>query len=201
MKNKYYLSCVVMSLTLVVAPSNLVSALVLLLELNILVLAGTVLKRLKVWSFLYEYKTLLILTALIAIVSVYSLVIGVWDPGVQLQLGFLLYLNAASSFVISTVFSADDEDDDRQETIKKVLYFSAVCLAIFALREILGNGTITYPALRGAAECVVLENKLPAMTLFASIPGAMICATGVLGVLAIVERWKDIFRRAEGIDD
>lgn len=205
MEDRYYLPFVIMSLAFVPAPARFACAFVLVLELCLLVAAGTALKHLEVWSFLADYKTLLILTAVVAIVTLYSVIIGVWSPETQLQLGFMFYLQAASSFVISTIFGEDEAEKevetDRWRSFKKTASFSVVILVLFAFREIAGFGTITYPTFGGVKEKVILKSAVRGMTLFATIPGALLCTALMLGGIALVERWQDIFCRAEGIND
>lgn len=207
----HYVPFVIMSLAMIVpSPARFAVGLVLVLELNILVVAVTALKSLKVWKLLADYKTLLTLTALIAIVALYSRLLGAWSPETEMQLGFVLYLQAASSFIISTAFGEDDtekiaknEDGFRisWNNVKKSLAFSVVALVIFAFRDIAGYGTITYPVISGIKEHVILKGAVRATTLFATIPGAFLCTGGMLALLSLYERGKDILLRAEAKDD
>lgn len=198
--NSRYVPFVIMSLAMLVpSPARFACGIVLVIELNILVAAGTYLKPLKIWTLLSDYKTLLMLVALVTIVSIYSLLLGAWSPAIQMQLGFVLYLQAASSFIISTTFSEDEgKDIDKLGNIKQSLVFSGVALITFILRDILGYGTITYPTLSGVHELIILKSRVSAFTLLATIPGGMLCTAFTLVLLALFERGKDILSRAQG---
>lgn len=215
-QGQHYIPFVIMSLTMIPVPSRLAACLVILLELNLLVLAGTLLRPLGIWKMLSEYKTILILSALITIVIIYSRLIALWSPAMQMQLGFVMYLQAVSSFVISTIFGNEDSTltsdkmpvpdrkgaapaplpaSDRWLRQKEAAVFSIAALVVFALRDIIGYGTITYPMPSGVGSSVILKGEC-VFPLAASVPGALLCTAGMIGAFIMAEKTFDIFTRA-----
>lgn len=203
----YRVPFVIMSLAMIPVPSRFVLALAAVAELNLLILVSTLLKSLKIWKLLDDYKTLLILSAFVAIVTIYSRLIALWSPETQMQLGFVLYLQAMSSFIISTTFGdavggddgdAEGDGGDKWRNMKVTAVFSAVALVMFAIRDILGYGTITYPVLGGVGQTVIMGGGTSALTLLATVPGALLCTAAMIGILVTVENVQDIFARADG---
>lgn len=120
-------------------------------------------------------------------------------PQTAMQLSFVLYLPAISSF--STAFLFNEERfsliDDIKSTIAPAVVFSIYMLITTFLRDILGYGTLTFPAPRKMIEIMLFpENYTYAGSFVATIPGALVFSAVFLFLFLEVEHKLKFLKRA-----
>ncbi|MBR6341741.1 MAG: hypothetical protein IKR64_07555 [Treponema sp.] len=186
---------------LVPSPGRFVYGITLVLELNLLMLVGTLANSLVRKIKLEEMNTLIVLILIISTTILYRQIMIMLQPEVMLTLGFIIYLMPVSVFLFGYLFS--NQGQPLKERLKlnmfHVLTYSIYALLFFLLRDLAGYGTITfYGANHQIYEKVLISaQKTGFFSIFASIPGALILSSILLFIHIYVRNRFDIVRKAE----
>ncbi len=144
--------------------------------------------------FLHLEKMLSVLVAVLLISE--SIIIGqllyFFSPVMALVLSFDIYFPAASAFVISSMFTIP-EGKASQELLavaKTSSVFDLFSLVIFAVRDIFGYGTLSFPSSTGIDEIVIFpasESSLHPGIFWATVPGALILCMLFLRIILWIQ--------------
>lgn len=189
---------------LIPAPGRFACGIVLVLELNVLMLTGTLLKDLIKKLELQQVGTIMLLSMLIAVTMLIRQIIAFTIPEMAIQLGFIMYLPTVSSFFIGYMFG--DPYSSLRNTLAKnmkhSLLYSAFALVFFLVRDIAGFGTITLLTNHGVREIVLFNSgKIDALVFLATIPGALVCTAGILILYVYIINKLEVVKNAELIND
>jgi hypothetical protein len=189
---------------LIPAPGRFACGIILVLELNVLMLTGTLLKELINKLELQQVGTVMLLSMLIAVTMLIRQIIAFTIPEMAIQLGFIMYLPTVSSFFIGYMFGAPYSSlrSSLTKNMKHSLLYSAFALIFFLLRDIAGFGTITLLTNHGVREIVLFNSgKIDALVFFATIPGALVCTAGILILYVYIINKLEVVKNAELIND
>jgi hypothetical protein len=189
---------------LIPAPGRFACGIILVLELNVLMLIGTLLNDFINKLELQQVGTVMLLSMLIAVTMLIRQIIAFAIPEMAIQLGFILYLPTVSSFFIGYMFgdSYSSLRNALAKNMKHSFLYSIFALAFFLLRDIAGFGTITLLTSHGIQEIVLYNSgKINALVFFATIPGALVCTAGILILYVYVINKFEVVRNAELIND
>ncbi|MCR4735801.1 MAG: hypothetical protein K5829_12450 [Treponema sp.] len=202
MKRRSIFAFIALSLAMLIpSPGRFVYGIVLVLEMNIIVFLNCffrlALKELK----LEKIKYFLTFTFVISITILYRQVFIILQPEIVLTLGYIMYLCPLSAFVIGYLFSTEEKRllDNIKVSMFNLLLYSIYALFFFLVRDLFGFGTITFfgPNHR-IFELVLFDfDKVRIMTVFASIPGALIITSLVLFLYIWLRNKFAILRNAE----
>ncbi|MBP3710585.1 MAG: hypothetical protein J6I73_09350 [Treponema sp.] len=189
---------------LVPAPGRFACGILLVLELNVLMFVGTLLRSAVKQLNLVHLGTILLISMLVAFTMLMRQCIALVVPAAALQLGFVMYLPTVSSFLIGYIFG--DESLSLHQAMARnmthVFFYSIFALFFFLMRDILGFGTITFVTSRGIVEKVLFNSsRITLMTFFASIPGALVCTAVILMLYVFIVAKFKIIENAERSDD
>ncbi|MCK9168970.1 MAG: hypothetical protein M0P01_00995 [Treponema sp.] len=186
------------------APGRFVCGIILVLELNFLMLVGTLIK-----SFIYHFKlqtigNVLLLSVMIAATMFVRQILVLTIPLLAVQLGFVIYLPTVSSFLIGYMFGSEglSLSKDISRNMLQCLFYSVYALIFFLFRDIAGFGTITLLTRHGIYEKVLFDSgKISALVFFATIPGALVCSAVILILHVYVINKITILENLEHIND
>ncbi len=186
---------------LVPAPGRFVYGVALVLELNLIMLIGTVTNSLVKKMKLDELNTLIILVMMISTTILYRQIMILICPEVMLTLGIMIYLTPVSVFSFGYIFS--NRDDPLPKRLKlnmvHVLTFSIYVLLYFLLRDLAGYGTLTFfgKAHQIYEKVIISPDNLGFFSIMASIPGALILSSVLLYIHIFVRNRFDIMDKVE----
>ena len=186
---------------LVLAPGRFVYGFVLIMELNFIVLMGTLsislVKKLKI----DELQSVTVLFLMLASTVLYRQIMILMQPEIVLTLGFLIYVIPISFYSIGYVFA--DTDKKLSERLKnnmlQTLIYSIFALLFFLIRDILGYGTFTFLG-KGHQiyeKVIIKAEKTGLLSIIASVPGALIFSAILLSVHSFYRNKTDIVKKAE----
>ncbi|MBO4533263.1 MAG: hypothetical protein J5726_06145 [Treponema sp.] len=200
-RRSVYLLIATILAILVPSPGRFVYGVTLVLELNILMLIGTLSVSLVKKMKLEEINTLIVLILIISSTILCRQIMIVFQPEIMLTLGFIVYLMPVSFFVIGYVFSNNEMQLKERLRINMVhiLTFSVYALLFFLLRDIFGYGTFTFFGKNHQIfeKVIIPDNRLGFFSIFASIPGAMVLSSVLLFIHIYVRNKIAIIKRAE----
>ncbi len=123
---------------------------------------------------------------LIALTILFKQFLYIYCPVAALSLGFSLYLPAVSSVAIVLIAfpSLPSLQADILRSQKVALKVSLLCLAVFAVRDIFGFGTLTLPAWKHffVVKIPVLMKSVPLSAFLATAPGCLFLSALMLFV-------------------
>lgn len=184
---------------LVPVPGRFVYGITMILELLLLMAAGTSVQFLTKKYGYEKINTVITLFVLLCVVIVYRNIIAALQSEVALTLGFCFYLPAFSSFMIGFMFTESNEGNVK--TLLNNLYSSLKCsafaLVFFLIRDVFGFGTLTFFGKNHSIVEVVLfdESKISPFSFLASIPGGLFLAAIILFVFILLRKRFYIFHR------
>ena len=186
---------------LVPSPGRFVYGVTLALELNLLMLIGTLansfVKKIK----LDELNTVIILIFEISTAVLFRQIMILLQPEVMLTLGFLIYLMPVSVFLFGYLFSNKDEPLKARLKLNMfhVLTYSIYAMLFFLLRDIAGYGTITFFGKNHQIfeKVLISPEKTGFFAIFASIPGALILSSMLLFIHIYVRNKFAIVQKTE----
>lgn len=197
----YALIATILSI-LVPAPGRFIYGIVLVIELNLIMLVGTLINSLVKKIKLEELNTLIILLMLISTTVLYRQIMILICPEVMLTLGFIIYLMPVSVFCFGYVFSNLDQPLGLRlkANMIHVLTFSLYALLFFLLRDLAGYGTFTFfgKGHQIYEKVLISADNLGFMSIIASIPGALILSSVLLFIHIFVRNQFEIMNRVEG---
>lgn len=146
-----------------------------------------------------QVVSVLMCVFIVSMTIIFKQLLILFMPQTAMQLSFVLYLPAISSF--STAFLFDEERfslvDDIKNTISPAVVFSIYMVIVTLFRDIFGYGTLTFPAPRKMIEISLFpENYVFAGSFIATIPGALIFSAVLLCLFLEVENKFQILSRA-----
>ena len=186
---------------LVPSPGRFVYGVTLVLELNFLMLTGTLAHSLIRKIKLEEMNTLIIMIVIISTAILFRQIMIMIQPEVMLTLGFLIYLMPVSVFLFGYLFSNNDQPLAIRLKLNMfhVLTYSVYAILFFLLRDIAGYGTFTFygPNHQIFEKVIISPEKTGFFSIFASIPGALILSSILLFIHIFIRNRFDIVRKAE----
>lgn len=186
---------------LVPSPGRFVFGFVIMVELFLLTIIGTLINSLINKMKMDELRTVLLMLVLICFAIFFRQLVAIFYPEVALTLNFIFYLPPVSLFLVGYVFS------DMEKSLGYRLKHNVVHVSIFFLsgmlfflfRDIAGYGTFTF---LGKNHQIYEKVILPAdgvgiFSFFASIPGAMILSGLILFIHICIRNKFSIIKNAE----
>ena len=145
-RRSVYLLIATILAVLVPSPGRFVYGVTLVLELNILMLIGTLTVSLVKQMKLEEINSLIVLVIIIASTILFRQIMIMFQPEIMLTLGYIIYLMPVSFFIIGYVFSNTDAPlvERLKFNMLHILTFSVYALLFFLLRDLFGYGTFTF---------------------------------------------------------
>ena len=186
---------------LIPSPGRFVYGFVLILELNLLMLIGTLMISLVKKIKLEELISVVVLFTMLASTVLFRQIFVILQPEIILTLGYIIYLIPLSLFMIGYIFT--DTDKKLVERLKfnmiHVLTYSIFALLFFLIRDMAGYGTFTFFGKNHQIyEKVILNTeKTGVMTFIASIPGALVFTAVLLYTYIFVRNKIDNYNKAE----
>ena len=202
-KRSIYVLIATILTVLVPAPGRFVYGVSLVLELNIVMLIGTLTNSLIKKIKLEELSTLILLIMLISSTILYRQIMILICPEVMLALGFLIYLMPISVYCFGYVFS--NKEQPLAERLKfnmlHIITFSVYALLFFLLRDLAGYGTFTFFGKNHQIyeKVLISPDNLGFFSILASIPGALMLSSVLLFMHIFIRNKFDIMSKAEGI--
>lgn len=187
---------------MVVAPGRLACGIILAIEICILLFSGTLFRALCRKFKIQSIQQPVVLSSIVFMTIIIRQLIMLFMPLMAMQLGFVIYLPAISTF--TTVFLLDEKNYSLPEELKlnmiPALFFAGYCVIVSFIRDILGFGTITLPSAGNQFEYVVFSpDRVSGLTFFATIPGALIMSSLLLAAYLTAEKRFNIIKKA-GLD-
>ena len=200
-KRSIYVLIATILTVLVPAPGRFVYGAALVIELNFIILVGSLINSLIKKIKLNELLTLIILLMLIASTILYRQIMILICPEVMLALGSIIYLMPVSVFCFGYIFTNMDQPlAQRLKTnMLHVLTFSGYALLFFLLRDLAGYGTFTFfgKAHQIYEKVLISPDNLGFFSLIASIPGALILSSVLLFIHIFIRNQFDIMSKAD----
>lgn len=200
-RRSIYLLIATILAILVPSPGRFVYGVTLVLELNILMLIGTLSTSLVKQLKLQELNSLIVLVIIISSTILFRQIMIMFQPEIMLTLGFIIYLMPVSFFIIGYVFSNTDLPlaERLKFNMMHILTFSVYALLFFLLRDLAGYGTFTFfgKSHQIFEKVLIPENKTGFFSVFASIPGAMILSSILLFIHIYVRNMIAIIKKTE----
>lgn len=193
MKNKLTYYYIASSLAILVpVPGRLAYGIYVLVLFNLQMLAVSFVFHAVEHLNLQVLRNSIIAFALIAITVFYKQLLTIFCPAAALTLGFCLYLPALTSAVIEFFFTEYQKGVKTHvfATMKKSLLMSVFCLLYFLLRDVVGFGTVTFPAWKKIAVFHLPFNpeNVSASVFAATIPGSLVLISVLLSVFIFFTR-------------
>lgn len=187
-RNKTFLYSVTFLAMTIPAQGRFVYGIILVLELLLLELAGTLLKALTTKLKFTEIASYFVMMMLIAITILFRQILAIMYSEIVLTIGLIIYFPTVSTILFYTIFENEYENlgASLKANLIKILRFSLPVLLFYFFRDIAGYGTITFFGSNHQLYEKILFNpeRIGIFMFFASIPGAYII-TGVLIYLLI----------------
>lgn len=199
-KNNAFFTFLAASVAVVVpAPARFAYGIIMLAIFNLQIIIGTIFIHLIYKVNIESLKTSLLCFVLLSVSLLSKLILDFFSPMTSLTLGFLVYLPAVSTSLISYFYEKSDENllGDLKINTSQALSFSALALFVFLLRDIFGYGTITLPSSQGLFEIALplRFSNYSAASFIASIPGSFIIVAICFAVIVfIMNKFNNIER-------
>ena len=186
-KRSIYVLIATILTVLVPTPGRFVYGVALVIELNFIMLIGTLINSLVKKIKLEELNTLIILTTIISTTILYRQILILICPEVMLTLGFMIYLIPISVFSFGYLFSNQNEPLAARLKLNMIhiLTFSVYVLLYFLLRDLAGYGTFTFfgKAHQIYEKVLISPDNLGFFSILASVPGALILSSILLFII------------------
>lgn len=190
---------------LIPSPGRFVFGVVIMLELFLLVVTGTLINSFVKKIKMDELNTIIIMLVLVCFAILYRQIIAILYPEIALVLGFVMYLPPVSLFLVGYIFT-DMElplGERMKSNVLDVSIFVISGLLFFLFRDIAGYGTFTFFGSNHQIYEKVLLNSdgVGIFTFFASIPGAMMLAGLILFTHICIRNKFQILKNSEVQND
>ncbi len=186
---------------LIPSPGRFVFGVVIMLELFLLTIVGTLINSLITKMKLEEVRTVILMLILICFTIFYRQIIVILYPEIALILGFTFYLPTVSLFLVGYLFTNEKKTlgEHLKHNTLRVLVFIVTGLLFFLFRDIAAYGTFTFFGKNHQIYEKVLLNteSVGIFTFFASIPGALMLAGIILFIDICIRRKFMIIRNSE----
>jgi hypothetical protein len=194
-KQIYNIFTVISFALLIASPGRFAFGLIICAELFFLAICGLIVSALLEKLNLNQFKSILTIITLIFSTILYKQIIMWLFPLIALQLSFVFYLPAISSYMIGMIYK-NDSKIKFSENIKIISFFSIFALVFYLIRDILGFGSFTFPTLNGIFEIILFNSKtLSWSVFFASMPGALFLVTVSILVFVCIQNKFNIIER------
>lgn len=194
-KQIYNIFTVISFALLIASPGRFAFGLIICAELFFLAICGLVVSALLEKLNLNQFKSILTIITLIFSTILYKQIIMWLFPLIALQLSFVFYLPAITSYMIGMIYK-NDSKIKISENIKIISFFSIFALVFYLIRDILGFGSFTFPTLNGIFEIILFNSKtLSWSVFFASMPGALFLVTVSILVFVCIQNKFNIIER------
>lgn len=182
----------------IVVPGRFAIGIIIAIEVLLLSIFGILFRNLLCILKIKELKSVAICSLIVAFTILFKQILILISPETALQLSFIIYLPAISSF--SSVFLFEEKRRSLKEEISLNVSTSlvfAIYILIFSLiRDIIGYGTITLISLNKIIEIVIFDsNYIAAGTFFATIPGALVLSALFLAAFLTIEKKALIIKK------
>lgn len=203
-KYLYYIFTSISFALLIAAPGRFAFGLVLCFELFFLIITGFlfsfILKRFQ----LNEMNSIITVIGLVFSTVLYKQIIMLLFPIIALQLSFVFYLPAVTSYMIGIVYKNVNSSTKISlvENLKITMFFTILALIFYLLRDVIGYGTITIPSAYGISEYAVFPpDFFSCGILFTSIPGSLVLVSVAILVFVFIQNKFNIIERAGDSND
>ena len=200
-KRSIYVLIATILTVLVPTPGRFVYGAALVIELNFIMLIGTLINSLVKKIKLEELNTLIILATIISTTILYRQILILICPEVMLTLGFMIYLIPISVFSFGYLFSNQNEPLAARLKLNMIhiLTFSVYVLLYFLLRDLAGYGTFTFfgKAHQIYEKVLISPDNLGFFSILASVPGALILSSILLFIHIFVRNRFEMMGNAE----
>ncbi len=200
-KRSIYVLIATILTVLVPTPGRFVYGVALVIELNFIMLIGTLINSLVKKIKLEELNTLIILATIISTTILYRQILILICPEVMLTLGFMIYLIPISVFSFGYLFSNQHEPLAARLKLNMIhiLTFSVYVLLYFLLRDLAGYGTFTFfgKAHQIYEKVLISPDNLGFFSILASVPGALILSSILLFIHIFVRNRFEMMGNAE----
>ncbi len=202
MKKINFYTYITASLALLVpVPGRFAYGLVLVLALNIMMVFGTLFRKLVHVLELEDLQPVLIAVLLVCMSIICKQLLIMFSPEMALTVGYAIYMPAVSSFLIGFLYEKGSKSlfSELSYNMKHILLFSLFALIVFLFRDLFGYGTFTLPSTNGLLECVIVKGssgQAPIGVFWASIPGALVITALCVVFAAHVSRRFEMVRNA-----
>lgn len=190
---------------LVPSPGRFIYGLVLIIELNLLMVAGTCLCSLVKKLKMEQLQDVIILVSLVSLTILYKQFFVITYTEIAMTLGYIFFLPACSSFIIGYLFnpSTDTLPVRLKKNMKSSGIFSLNSLIFFLFRDILGYGTLTFFGTKHQIKEIIVFNSdsTSALSFFATIPGALILCGIILFIYILILEKIDIVKKAKTAEE
>lgn len=178
-KNNAFFTYLALTVAILIpVPGRFAYGIIMLLLFNSLIFFGSFFSYTIYYMKLESMKTPLLIIFLLCLSMLIKAILNFFSPILALSLGYVIYLPAASTALLSYFFerSYDDLGNNININMIETLYFSIFSLAIFLFRDIVGYGTITFPSKNGffVLNTFFTKTDFSAASFVATIPGAFI---------------------------
>lgn len=182
----------------IVSPGRFVCGLVIAVEIFMLMILGDLFRSLLKVLKLEKIQQVLLLIFVVYITGMVKLFLTFIMPELALQMGFLLFLPAISTF--TTVFLIAEDNLTLKNRLASdfpaALLFASYMLFVSLLRDFFCYGTISLPNIGRPLEIVLFNSEsVSAMTFLATIPGALILTSLLLALFLFIENKIHILQK------
>jgi hypothetical protein len=199
-KNLYFVFIAASFAFLAAAPGRLAYGLPLALEFFLLSVSATAFNSIAKKMALGALQEILSLAFIIFMAALYKQILILFSPVIALALSFLVYLPAASTFLLAQVFSSPAPSVSANARLSAKV--GAFAFAFFFLRDVLGYGAISVPAPGGIKEAVLFNAYDTAfLSFFATIPGALLILIFCMSLILAAQTRFNILEKAGAVKE
>lgn len=182
-------------------PGRFVYGVVLVIELLFLMLIGTAVTSAADKVKLGELRNVLALIAITSFTILYKEILILTQTEIAMTLGFLLYIPAASSFLIGYIFNKPETTilERIKVNMTHTSRFALFALFFFLIRDVFGYGTFTFFGSNHLIYEKILfdSDRISILSFLATIPGALILSSLILFIDVTVSHKMKILTKAD----
>lgn len=203
-KYVYYIFTAISFALLVAAPGRFAFGIIISAELFFLLFLGLLFSHITKLFKGEELNSIFTVVGLVFATVLYKQIIMWLFPLMALQMSFVFYLPAVTSYMIRVVYGNINSNTKISliDNAKIIGFFSIFALIFYLIRDIFGYGTFTLPSSNGLIEKTIFSpDSFSWTTYIASIPGALVLVSfSILFVIFVQNKFK-IIERAGGKND
>lgn len=203
-KYVYYIFTAISFALLVAAPGRFAFGIIICAELFFLFFLGLLFSHITKLFKGEELNSIFTVVGLVFATVLYKQIIMWLFPLMALQMSFVFYLPAVTSYMIRVVYGNINSNTKISliDNAKIIGFFSIFALIFYLIRDIFGYGTFTLPSSNGLIEKTIFSpDSFSWTTYIASIPGALVLVSfSILFVIFVQNKFK-IIERAGGKND
>lgn len=197
-KFTYYIFTAISFAFLIAAPGRLAFGIIICLELFFLIFFGFLFSFVTKKVNLHDMNPVITAIGLVFSTILYKQLVMCFFPLIALQMSFVFYLPAATSYIVGIVFKNVNTSTKLSliQNIKIVSIFSVFAIIFYLIRDIFGYGTLTFPSSSGLVEKTLFDiNSFSWGIFFASIPGALVLVSVSILIFVFVQNKFKIIER------